>query len=97
VLCFFFLQNGEQQKNMTLELEVTEDSSASHLKYTRSGPSADEFSFSFMQAVLPDLCMGGNATYATKTSSLATSIGFVYDPAEFLLAAQYDNQVFKSN
>lgn len=50
-------QNGEQNKSLSLELELTDESSATQFKFTRGG--ADEFSMSFMQCILPALSLGG--------------------------------------
>lgn len=50
-------QNGEQSKSLSLELELTDESSATQFKYTKTG--ADEFSMSFMQCVLPNFTLGG--------------------------------------
>ena len=38
----------------------------------------------------------GNGTYSMKSQALDTSVGFVYDPTDYLLAAQYDKEVSRS-
>jgi hypothetical protein len=74
-----------------LELELSDDSSATQFKYARAG--GDEFTMSYMQSLLPHLSVGGSGTYSVKGQSISRSLGFIYDPAEFTLAAQLDSQV----
>jgi hypothetical protein len=46
-----------------------------------------------MQSILPQLALGGSGVYSTKSKDLSTSVGLIYDPAEYTLAVQYDNSV----
>mmetsp|Transcript_2848 Transcript_2848/g.4360 ORF Transcript_2848/g.4360 Transcript_2848/m.4360 type:complete len:323 (-) Transcript_2848:115-1083(-) len=83
--------NGEQQKSLSLELELTDDTSATQFKYSRG--AQDQYSIAYMQGVIPNLSIGGCGTYSTKSKSLDAAIGFIYDPAEYTLAAQVDNNI----
>lgn len=52
-----YFQNGNQQKYVTLEAELQDESSSAQVKYSRN--AAEEFSVSFMQCIYPNLNLGG--------------------------------------
>lgn len=83
--------NGSQQQSGTIELELTDESSATQFKFSRA--ASDEFTLSYMQTLLPNLSAGGSTTYNAKNRGVTTSFGFLFDPAEFTLGAQYNNEL----
>ena len=46
--------------------------------------------------LLPNLSAGGSTSYNAKSRDVTTSFGFLFDPAEFTLGAQYNNEVKRS-
>jgi hypothetical protein len=77
---------------LSVEANVHDDSSTAQVKYTRAA-GGEEVAVSYMQMLLPNLSMGGMGTYSSKSGQIAPSYGFYFDPAEYTLAAQYDNTV----
>lgn len=46
-----------------------------------------------MQRITPELTLGGMGTLFLKGSKLNLAYGIVYNPQEYILAAQWDNAV----
>ncbi|KAJ1396818.1 eukaryotic porin-domain-containing protein [Ochromonadaceae sp. CCMP2298] len=83
--------NGDNAKSISLELELADATSATQIKYTKS--TDDQFYLSYMQSIIPQLAIGGSGVYSTKSKDLSTSMGLIYDPAEYTFAVQWDNSL----
>lgn len=52
---YLFIQLGGEQKNLVVDVDIDDDSSATQLQYSTAGSCA----LSYMQAVTPALTFGG--------------------------------------
>lgn len=86
-----FVISEQQGRSISLELEVTDECSASQFKYTKADDN--QYQVAYMQSITPFFTMGGMGVYSTKENSLQTAYALIYDPQDYTLAAQYDQNI----
>lgn len=85
-----FSQLGDQDQ-VTGDLELTDDSSNIQLQLSKGAESS--VSMSYMQALTPNVTLGGMGTYSMKTSSISTGFAAILARDEHSLTAQWDSNV----
>eukprot|EP00597_Dinobryon_sp_UTEXLB2267_P004048 CAMPEP_0170077946 /NCGR_PEP_ID=MMETSP0019_2-20121128/14637_1 /TAXON_ID=98059 /ORGANISM="Dinobryon sp., Strain UTEXLB2267" /LENGTH=265 /DNA_ID=CAMNT_0010290531 /DNA_START=264 /DNA_END=1064 /DNA_ORIENTATION=- len=82
---------GEQQNQVSMEVETTDDCSATQLQMVKSDESS--LSLGYMQSITPALSLGGSGLYSFKSRTLQTAIGGLFTHGDNTVAAQWDNNL----
>lgn len=84
-----FSVHEQQGNNLTFDIDMADESSATQLQYT----SGNTLSLSFMQSMSKSIILGGLAEYIGNKSLVNLSFGGVYDDGDNVFAAQWDKNV----
>jgi hypothetical protein len=82
--------SGEKNQ-FSADLELTDDSSTTQIEYA----SGDEptLTASYMQALTPNVTLGGSGSYSLSSKSLSTALGGMLQWEDNTLSAQWDQNV----
>ena len=86
-----FTIHEQHGNNLTVDLDLTDESSATQLQY--SPTQGHTLSMSYMQSMSKSLILGGMAEYVGSKHTLQTSFGGAYDDGDNVVAAQWDTNV----
>lgn len=83
------LQYGDQQKSASVDVELTDSSSATMFQVD----TESNLSLSYMQSVTPNLILGGLGTYSNKSKKITTAFGGQISVGDNTITGQWDNNV----
>jgi len=83
-----FLLNEQAPKSFTVDLDHSGPDYTAQLSMTRS--TSQDFSVSYMQGIIPNLAVGGSASYSTKSREVNKAFGFAYEPEGYIVAGHWD-------
>lgn len=84
---------SEQQNSVSVDLEVTDSSSATQFQYAHSAEPS--LSLSYMQSITPFLTLGGMGQYLIKERNMSTALGGLFELEDHTVAAQWDKSALR--
>lgn len=78
---------GDQQKSASVDVELTDSSSATMFQVD----TESNLSLSYMQSVTPNLILGGLGTYSNKSKKITTAFGGQINVGDNTITGQWDN------
>ncbi len=76
-------------------MEISDDSSMTHVEYANSDEKS--LTFSYMQSITPSITVGGSGSFSLAGKTLSTAVGGIYKSDENLMAFQWDDKVSKTS